>query len=221
MQKIRLSLTGLIAITLLIAGLQGVAAQTTETHSDTLAIPVLPALPDILCPHESRLTTDANTCTATMMGRDADVFIAEIHLDDSVYMLQNSFNQQNSLKGAVFPLGHTLVAWTLSDTSGQSVSCEAEILVVDAQPPFLRCRDNQKRSIKPSDWNYYVAGELEFDPEEVSDNCPGVEIRNDYNAMNTLEGAVFPAGATTLTWTATDLAGNTNSCIMKITITVK
>ncbi|MDD4214785.1 MAG: HYR domain-containing protein, partial [Bacteroidales bacterium] len=51
-----------------------------------------------------------------------------------------------------------------------------------------------------------------------SDNCPGTSITNDFNSTADATGT-YTVGTTTVIWTATDSAGNTNSCTQEITIT--
>ncbi len=46
----------------------------------------------------------------------------------------------------------------------------------------------------------------------VTDNCPGESYSNDAPSS-------FPVGTTTVTWTATDAAGNTASCTQTVTVT--
>ncbi|MDA1141476.1 MAG: HYR domain-containing protein, partial [Planctomycetota bacterium] len=51
----------------------------------------------------------------------------------------------------------------------------------------------------------------------VSDNCPGVTfkgVRDDGKALTD----PYPVGTTTITWTATDAAGNQASCDQTITV---
>lgn len=49
------------------------------------------------------------------------------------------------------------------------------------------------------------------------DNCTGATIENDFN--NTADASdVYPVGTTTVTWTATDVAGNTNTCSMNVVV---
>jgi hypothetical protein len=51
-----------------------------------------------------------------------------------------------------------------------------------------------------------------YPPPTVSDNCPGVTA-----SCNPPSGSSFPIGITTVTCTATDASGNTNSCSFVVT----
>ena len=57
-----------------------------------------------------------------------------------------------------------------------------------------------------------------MDPVLTTDNCNIESISNDYNASNTLNGAEFLPGNTTVVWTITDGAGNTANCSFDVTV---
>lgn len=51
----------------------------------------------------------------------------------------------------------------------------------------------------------------------VSDNCSGITLVNDFNNTNDASDT-YPVGTTLVTWTATDLGGNTATCQMEVTV---
>jgi hypothetical protein len=51
----------------------------------------------------------------------------------------------------------------------------------------------------------------------VSDNCSIASITNSFNNSNNASG-FYPVGTTTVTWTATDAAGNTSTCQQTVTV---
>ena len=53
----------------------------------------------------------------------------------SVASIINNFNTSATLDGAVFPLGSTTVVWTVTDGSGNSATCQYDVVVVDAIAP--------------------------------------------------------------------------------------
>uniref|UniRef100_UPI0035664C44 beta strand repeat-containing protein n=1 Tax=Lutibacter sp. TaxID=1925666 RepID=UPI0035664C44 len=53
----------------------------------------------------------------------------------------------------------------------------------------------------------------------ATDNCGIATLENDWTETSTLDGANFPVGETTVTWTATDTAGNIATCSSTITVT--
>ncbi|MDA0841535.1 MAG: HYR domain-containing protein, partial [Planctomycetota bacterium] len=87
----------------------------------------------------------------------------------------------------------------------------------------ITVKDNEKPSIEcPTDIT--VANDegecfATVDPGSptVGDNCLGVTfkgVRSDGLALTD----PYPVGTTTITWTATDAAGNTAQCIQKVTV---
>ena len=52
----------------------------------------------------------------------------------------------------------------------------------------------------------------------VNDNCEIANLINDYTNTESLYDASFEIGTTTVTWTATDIAGNENTCSFDITV---
>ena len=110
-----------------------------------------------------------------------------------------------------FHLGQTTVTWTATDASGNKASCTQKVTVtgVDTQPPLIVCPPDVAVSVLTG--VPYATG-VELGDPYYSDNCPGCSITNDAPTQ-------FPVGETTVTWTATDAAGNTASCTQKVTVT--
>jgi len=59
----------------------------------------------------------------------------------------------------------------------------------------------------------------EFNPTYTSDNCEAVTISNNFNNTNTLAGAQFPIGTTTVVWTVKDACNNSSTCSFNVTVT--
>ncbi|MBI1760163.1 MAG: DUF11 domain-containing protein [Acidobacteria bacterium] len=117
--------------------------------------------------------------------------------------------------GNLFPVGTTTITYTANDGNGNTATATQTVTVVDNTPPVLACPANLS-----------VAGNLAglcgatVSPgaATASDNCAGVSVagvRSDGQALN----AAYPLGTTTITWTATDAAGNRASCQQQITVT--
>ncbi|MEX2410086.1 MAG: T9SS type A sorting domain-containing protein, partial [Candidatus Paceibacterota bacterium] len=70
----------------------------------------------------------------------------------------------------------------------------------------------------PNDSNMYTVSGIGFDPVSVADNCGIASIQNDFNNSGSLDGASFPTGVTTITWSITDIAGNINTCSFNISV---
>lgn len=113
--------------------------------------------------------------------------------------------------GSFFPVGTTPV--TCSSTSGPS--CNFNVTVNDTEKPTVTPPANITVGNTPGQCSASV------DPGTATagDNCPGPTVsgvRSDGQPLN----ASYPAGTTTITWTATDTHGN-SSAPANQTVTVK
>ena len=95
-----------------------------------------------------------------------------------------------------FPLGETIVTWTATDTSGNSVSGTQLVTVVDTTSPSIDTPENIVVEATGFQRNMVELGMI-----SVNDNVGVTLITN--NAPET-----FELGLTTITWTASDNAGN-------------
>jgi hypothetical protein len=98
--------------------------------------------------------------------------------------------------------------WTATDKCGHSSSCEQIITLVDTTPPEITCPGPVKVGTDPGEC--FATG-VPLGTATATDNCSGVVISN--NAP-----AVFPKGPTTVTWTATDICGLTDTCTQVVTV---
>jgi hypothetical protein len=82
--------------------------------------------------------------------------------------------------------------------------------------PTFECIGNT--TVNADETHKYIVEGDEFDPKELSDNCEVVSIMNDFNNQSTLAGTHLPEGTTTVMWTVTDNAGNTNTCSFNVVV---
>jgi hypothetical protein len=153
----------------------------------------------LTCPENISVSNSAGQCGAT------------VNFDVSSTMTCGTVTAEPA-SGSFFPIGTTTVHVTAS--SGET--CSFTVTVTDSENPTINCPDNQTRNTNADQCNYTVIG-TEFDAT-ANDNCIGVTITNNFNNSNTLAGAVFNKGETTVTWTATDAVGNTATCSSIITV---
>jgi len=121
------------------------------------------------------------------------------------------------------PLSYTeqgtyAITWTFIDIEGNTTTQNQIVIVEDDTNPNIACVGNQNKEIAASESVYIVSG-LEFDPTETTDNCEIASVENDFNNSETLEGAEFPVGSTTVTWTILDVAGNNVECSYDVVVT--
>jgi hypothetical protein len=90
------------------------------------------------------------------------------------------------------------VTFTVNDTTPPTITCPANILNVHTDPGICAATVNPGTAT-------------------ASDNCSTptiVGVRSDAQPLN----AFYPKGTTTITWTATDDAGNHSSCVQTISV---
>jgi hypothetical protein len=108
---------------------------------------------------------------------------------------------------AVFPLGSTIITWTATDGSGNTASATQVVTVVDTTPPSITAPADVSAEQANRDGTAVEIGTAQA--TDISDPSP--VITND-------APAVFPLGSTIVTWTATDVSGNTASATQVVTM---
>ena len=104
-----------------------------------------------------------------------------------------------------FPLGDTIITWTVSDSSENTASGTQLVSVVDTTSP----------EISPVDDLTYEATSI--DENTVSLDNPSVSDIQDVTITNDAP-EFFPLGETIITWTATDIVGNTSTTEQKVIV---
>ena len=105
--------------------------------------------------------------------------------------------------GSRFPLGTTFVTCTAVDSSSNSAACVFSVIVIDSEPPVITCPANVTAGTQSGQTSAVV----NYPPPNVTDNTGVVTT-----VCVPASGSSFPLGVTTVTCTATDLAGNKSSC---------
>ncbi len=111
---------------------------------------------------------------------------------------------------AFFPVGTTLVTWTVTDKAGYTNTAIQSVTVTDSQKPLIKA---------PSTITVYVSkssgsvSNLNLGTPVTSDNCGVQRVSN--NAP-----ATFYVGTTYVTWIVTDLSGSTASAVQKVVVKV-
>jgi len=98
----------------------------------------------------------------------------------------------------------------VTDVQGQTGSCSSTVTVDDTLAPSILCDPAVTLQTGPNDDDCLVLNTLPDPP--ATDGC-------DSSPVVTSNGpAFFPLGLTTVTWTATDAAGNSASCTQDVTV---
>ncbi len=108
---------------------------------------------------------------------------------------------------AVYPLGTTIVTWTVTDAKGNTATATQRVNVRDRTPPTIICPANVTVSANAGSTATNVALGIPV----TADNCSVASVTN--NAL-----AVYPLGTNLVTWTVTDGSGNTATCTQRVIV---
>ncbi|MBL0102493.1 MAG: HYR domain-containing protein [Bacteroidetes bacterium] len=153
--------------------------------------------PAITCPSNIAVSSDAGTCGAVVN-----------------FSVTTSDNCSSSVvstpaSGSVFPIGTTTVTSVATDASGNTSTCSFDVTVTDNEFPAISgC--SPVLSITPSS---SCGGIVSWTAPTASDNCGTPTLTSNFNP-----GDAFPAGTTTVTYTATDASGNVTTCSFNVFI---
>ncbi len=112
--------------------------------------------------------------------------------------------------GSAFPLGDTIVEFSVTDSDGNTVSCQFTVTVNDTEAPIAMCQDLT----------------LDLDPVTGMADITSVDIDNGSTdncgiASMTLDVSSFSCadlGENTVTLTVTDNSGNMSTCVSTVTV---
>ncbi|MEW5994273.1 MAG: HYR domain-containing protein [Candidatus Zixiibacteriota bacterium] len=114
----------------------------------------------------------------------------------------------NPLSGTLFPVGSTLVEVIGADLAGNMDTCYFTVTVKDTIAPSIVCPDDM---VVNNDSG--LCGATVAFAATATDNCAGVIVTADPPS-----GAFFDIGVTTVTVTASDSSGNTDTCVFTVAI---
>ena len=181
-------------------------AGNTATCSFTVTVTDIEN-PTITCPVDISTSVDMGTCSATV------TVPAPATADNcGVASVVNDFNGTANASG-VYPVGTTTVVYTVTDYSGNSATCSFTVTVLENEAPVISCPANITATAEPGICGATVAVAL----PTVTDNCGVASFSNDFNNTTDASG-FYPVGVTTVTYTVTDLAGNTATCSFTVTV---
>jgi len=106
----------------------------------------------------------------------------------------------------VFPLGSTLIAWTVTDNHDNITTAYQRITVVDTTTPTIISPQDIVAEVIDPTMNYIGLGEL-----SAADSVGIESVTND-------KPITFPFGSTTITWTVTDTSGNISQATQVVTL---
>jgi len=110
---------------------------------------------------------------------------------------------------SIFPVGPTVVTWTVTDNSGNTSTATQVVTVVDNNAPIVQAPAN----VSIASNVYCEAVGVELGNPIATDNCT-----NNLTITNNAP-SVYPLGTTIVTWTVVDGAGNVTSVEQTVTVT--
>jgi len=174
----------------------------------TISVPVPGGCADpviVNCP------ADINTSAGTSCGANLTIpalLFGVDYTDCTNATMTNDYTGTSSGTG-FYPIGTTVVTWTVTDAGGNTVSCQQTITVTDDVAPSITCPADI--TVTTSSGN--CDGIVTWNTPNTSDNCGVASVTSTHTS-----GTTFPAGTTTVTYTVTDNNGNVTTCSFDVTV---
>ncbi|MFN2499559.1 MAG: PxKF domain-containing protein [Pyrinomonadaceae bacterium] len=168
--------------------------------------------PTITCPPNQAVTAPANSSEATV---DPGTPTTNPTTGVTVSGVRSDAEGLN----APYPVGTTFITWTVTGGSGLSNSCSQRIIVnldtcgTDLVNPSITAPADVTETTGTGGSCGFIVGESQLGTPDATDNCTVSVARAGVPAGN-----FFPVGTTTITYTATDGAGNTATDTQTVTV---
>jgi hypothetical protein len=108
---------------------------------------------------------------------------------------------------AVFPVGTTVITWTVTDLNQYTVTAQQTVTVTDNELPTITAPSD----ITTGNDAGKNGAAVPVGSATVNDNCGVASVTNDAPAF-------FATGTTVVTWTVTDIHGNARTATQSITV---
>jgi len=175
----------------------GCTAEATENVTTVVDV----SDPTIMCPIDISVGNDFGVCGGIVN------YIEPLGIDECPGSITTMI--QGLATGQTFPIGTTLVEYNVIDMVGNSANCSFNVTVNDVEVPSIACPADINTT---PDASSCVATGLALGTPTTGDNCGVANVVNDAPVS-------YPPGSTTVTWTVTDVNGNTNTCEQVVNIT--
>lgn len=133
------------------------------------------------------------------INHDMIIDVGQATASDSVGILEISNNSPES-----FQLGETIITWSAVDMSGNSATATQTVSIIDTTTPSIQSPPSQTFEATDA-----LENQFDFGLATATDSVGVFSITND-------APSTFPLGLTTITWTATDAAGNSQSSAQEV-----
>jgi hypothetical protein len=164
-------------------------------------------VPTITAPSAIAVNNDAGACGAAInLGTPVTA--------DNCGVASVTNNAASFITDGLYPVGTTVVTWTVTDNSGLTATATQVITVTDNEKPTITA----PVGINVNNDASKCGAAVNVAAPVSADNC-GVAstmgVRSDGLALN----ADYPVGTTTITWTVTDLHNNTQTATQTVVVT--
>lgn len=168
------------------------ASGNSDTASFTVTV-VDSQAPVVQCPADVIVSADSGMCSASNVTLGSLTFI------------ENCSATTSDDAPAVFPIGTTVVTYTVTDIGGNAVNCQQNVTVLDTEAPVIaNC---------PADVTM-CPGVVIFQSPGALDNCAATLSQ----VAGPSSGDTLSAGNYTVMFVATDSSGNADTCGFTITV---
>ena len=180
----------------------GFSTATGPFQLNVSGFPIIGNAPTIACPSNITANNAPGTCGAVVNFSGAAFDIEDGNISSSIVSTPAS--------GSTFPVGNTTVTMAVTNSDGNTSSCNFVVTVVDNENPVAMCQDITI-DLDP------ITGIATITPADIdngsTDNCA--------IASRTLSMSSFDCsnvGTNTVTMTVTDTAGRTSTCTSTVTV---
>ncbi|RKD99768.1 HYR domain-containing protein, partial [Marinifilum flexuosum] len=187
--------------------------------------------PVIDCPTETYYR-EFNNSQVTYYTAVGNEFRPSVTDNCDITSYTNDKNAAGNLNGVQFTIGDHEIIWTATDISGNTDNCTVNLTIVDSFDPILDCPANLYESTAGDACSYtHTGSSIDAQFANLSIIAGRTLVHNiqttdsgtlPYAPSNTsLNGAVFPKGTSTVTWTARQTIGGTeytNTCTHQVII---
>ncbi|TVR84269.1 MAG: HYR domain-containing protein, partial [Saprospirales bacterium] len=161
----------------------------------------------IICPSDTTVVNDPGLCEAFV-----ELELAQAFGGCGVDSVFNDYNFTNDASD-IYPVGVTTVIFTAVDVEGTIDTCHFTVTVLDLEHPEISCPDDVIVENDSLECSALVDISIPF----AMDNCELDSLFNDYNNAEDASDT-YPVGQTLVTYTATDVNGNSSTCSFTVEV---
>ncbi len=181
------------------SGNQGTAQQTVTVVDSTN--------PVVFAPADLVLAVSPNSCVrnAATFGLGAPVASDNCSVASITKDRADDFD---------YPIGSTIVTWTVTDGSGNQAQAVQTVTVFDADPPSIEAPDNIEVETDPGECYWTVVDSTLGTPTGATDNCT---LSNNL-IIERSGGPSLSVGTHRIIWTVIDAQGNRATDVQLVTV---